>query len=261
MYKKKKQSPFSGKLRRSPGQKLHEDLQDVVYDDLLVSMLMITFLIALGLYEWFLYLFHSPRSPWIITIIALITIPYFLIRIFKGHRRTEELRLGRDGEKYVGQKLEELRALGAEIFHDIPADGFNLDHVVLAPSGIYCIETKSRSKKGSSSIRYDGKELYFGKAAPDSAPIEQVQAESRWLKNLLFDLAEKRYNVQPVLIFPTWYIEYMTDTSNAQIWVMNENYFLEHLKKEAERFSSEELRKIASLLRLYLKQKEAPSNT
>jgi hypothetical protein len=40
--------------------------------------------------------------------------------------------LGREGELIVAESLEKLRALGAHAFHDIPAAGFNLDHVLLS---------------------------------------------------------------------------------------------------------------------------------
>ena len=42
--------------------------------------------------------------------------------------------------------LQRLRADGAQIFHDVPADGFNLDHVVVADKGIFVIETKTWSR-------------------------------------------------------------------------------------------------------------------
>lgn len=35
---------------------------------------------------------------------------------------------------------------GVRFFHDVPADGFNLDHVVISPRWIYVIETKTISK-------------------------------------------------------------------------------------------------------------------
>lgn len=51
--------------------------------------------------------------------------------------RQRRLKLGSDGAKVVAELLERLRALGAEVIHDIPADQFNLDHVVTSPRGIF----------------------------------------------------------------------------------------------------------------------------
>jgi hypothetical protein len=58
----------------------------------------------------------------------------------------EHLLLALTGERAVGQFLEEkLRPLGYHILNDLPGDGFNLDHVIIGPTGIYCVETKTRS--------------------------------------------------------------------------------------------------------------------
>jgi hypothetical protein len=46
-------------------------------------------------------------------------------------RRGEELdnlRTGYDAELAVGQELDRLMRQGTIVFHDFPADGFNLDH-------------------------------------------------------------------------------------------------------------------------------------
>ena len=49
--------------------------------------------------------------------------------------KVRALQLGRDGERAVGQFLEQqLLSEGARVIHDIPADGFNLDHVVISPA-------------------------------------------------------------------------------------------------------------------------------
>ena len=42
--------------------------------------------------------------------------------------------------------LEDLRAQGYAVFHDIPGDGFNVDHALIGPAGIFAIETKTRAK-------------------------------------------------------------------------------------------------------------------
>ena len=89
----------------------------------------------------------SPPRPWFYTILAVVVVGYTVFRSVKTIRKVRQLKLGRDGEKVVGQFLEELRAKGATVFHDIPANGFNVDHVVISPKGIYIIETKTYRKR------------------------------------------------------------------------------------------------------------------
>lgn len=66
--------------------------------------------------------------------------------------------MGRDGEKVVGQLLTQFIADDAYVFHDIPCNGFNIDHVVIHPNGIFVIETKTYAKplKGRSELVHEG---------------------------------------------------------------------------------------------------------
>jgi hypothetical protein len=101
-------------------------------------------------------------------------------------RKLQQLRLGRDGERAVGQYLERLREGGGQVFHDIPADRFNLDHVVISTHGIYAIETKTWTKPWpKATITVDGDKLLVAGRVPDRNPIEQASAAARWLEQLL----------------------------------------------------------------------------
>ncbi|HEX9145591.1 MAG TPA: nuclease-related domain-containing protein, partial [Candidatus Binatia bacterium] len=59
---------------------------------------------------------------------------------FRVKRDVKALRLGRNGERDVGQKLEPLRKHGYQVFHDIIGDGFNIDHVLIGPAGIFTVQ-------------------------------------------------------------------------------------------------------------------------
>ena len=55
---------------------------------------------------------------------------YSIYKVQKIRPKIHALKVGREGEKVVGQSLEELRSCGAIVLHDIMADGFNVDHIV-----------------------------------------------------------------------------------------------------------------------------------
>ncbi|MBN1547047.1 MAG: NERD domain-containing protein [Syntrophaceae bacterium] len=54
-------------------------------------------------------------------------------------------RLGYEGEMATGQELNMLMLEGYHVFHDFPADRFNIDHIVVSPNGVIAIETKAKS--------------------------------------------------------------------------------------------------------------------
>lgn len=100
------------------------------------------FVVILALLEWWQLYAKSPPTPKTYSVIALIMICLTTWKLSNKFSRIRNIKLGRDGERDVGQFLERLRENGAKIFHDIPGDGFNLDHVVVHSSGVYVIETK-----------------------------------------------------------------------------------------------------------------------
>jgi len=71
-----------------------------------------------------------PPQPVPLTLIACAFVAYAAYRFVSIRPQLRSLRLGREVELIVGQLLEKLRVKDFLVFHDIPGDGFNIDHVV-----------------------------------------------------------------------------------------------------------------------------------
>lgn len=142
------------KLLRLPGEHLREQL-DEMNDTLAESVFvgLIVPLLVLGLPFLFLRWLPASSLPWLLLLLVAGFIMSFVIRVRRLIQLKQEqrnLRLGLMGERLVAEHLADLRTQGFHIFHDLPAQGankaFNLDHVVVGPSGVFVIETKARSK-------------------------------------------------------------------------------------------------------------------
>ena len=151
-------SPIKDKPLKNPGESLDKQIIDILNDEIDIYLLIPLFLMAMAMMEWIHWYTKSPPSPWLYSFVALIAVLYSTVKIIRAMKRIKTLKQGRDGEKAVGQYLELLRENGAKVFHDIPAKGFNLDHVVICKSGVYVIETKTFSKpdKGEAKIIFNG---------------------------------------------------------------------------------------------------------
>jgi len=53
---------------------------------------------------------------------------------------------GKEGEKFVRDELEPLIKLDYHIFNDVPGEGFNIDFLVVGPTGVYVVEVKNPKK-------------------------------------------------------------------------------------------------------------------
>jgi Nuclease-related domain len=75
----------------------------------------------------------------------------------------------------VGLYLERLRAEGADVFHDVPSENFNIDHVVLSLHGFFAVETKTRSNPtcGDARVALTEEGLLVNGFRPDRDPMSR----------------------------------------------------------------------------------------
>jgi hypothetical protein len=226
------QSPLKAKPLRNPGDSVDEEIRRWTDDRAIEPLWFAGGFFLIAAMEWFGYLTHSPRRPLLFTAVALIAIGFaaWRVRVILG--KVKQLKLGRDGERCVGQFLERLRDGGGQVLHDIPGEGFNLDHVVISPHGLYVVETKTVSKPSpKATITVEGDSLRVAGRIPDRNPIEQVTAAARWLERLLENSTGKRFPVRGVVVYPGWFVEQRS--SRGPVWVLEPKMLPGFIEQEA----------------------------
>jgi hypothetical protein len=218
-------SPLKAKPLRLPGQSVQEAIDDLLWNETSPYIAIALAMTLVASFEWLAVLRHLPRQPWTYSGIAVLTIALTTVKVWRVRARVQQLKLGRDGERVVGQYLERLRAEGADVFHDVPGDRFNIDHVVLSVHGFYAVETKTRSKptRGDARVTLTEEGLLVNGFRPDRDPLVQAQAGARWLSQLLEETTGKRFPVRAVVLFPGWFVEPMSNAwrlSPEKPWVL-----------------------------------------
>lgn len=252
-----RKSPLEDPPLRNPGQSLEEEIQRRFDDDLMPFFLASLVCVSFAVFEWWRYYHPAPLNPWIPTAMAVLLVAYSVARIVGLRPAIRNLRLGIDGEKTVGQSLEELRASGAMVFHDVVAKDFNVDHIVVSPKGIFVIETKTRSKPKSrgATVKYDGKKVLVDGMAPSRDPIQQVKANSSWVQELIWESTGKSFPVKPVVLFPGWYVETLSPAAHNKVWVLNPKCLLSFMQHERADIPPEDVKLIAYHLSRYIRTK------
>jgi hypothetical protein len=215
-------SPLKGKPLRNPGQSLDLEIDELLNDKILGSLLLPAGFWVFALIQWYLESMHAKNMAiWFACTAVLFSI-WSAVRFTGLRRRLRALRLGRDGERAVGQFLEDLRKHGAQVFHDIPGDKFNLDHVVISGHGVFVVETKTRSKPTPDArVTLNNGELRLAGYRPERDPIRQVQAQISWLTDTLEESTGKRFPVRGALVFPGWYVAPELKNAFDKIWVIS----------------------------------------
>lgn len=220
--------PISQKLLRPPGESLRKKVEQLdEYAPMQFAVVtLIWCLCLLGMFH--LQKILAPNS-WsvlftILGIGVLIAIAgaWWINRYFT---KVTNYSLGFFGERVVGEGLNQLLRDGCHVFHDFPADPkWNIDHIIVAPSGVYAVETKARRKrKGQKGkpehvIIYDGDTLSFPHAEQNRYGLDQVIANAKWLSGYLSGAIGEKVWVDPILTFPGWWIERRAKVSTVQVF-------------------------------------------
>jgi hypothetical protein len=213
------QSPLKAKPLRVPGQSLDEQIDSLVNDYMACYVLAAALFLMIASMEWLAYLRHIPRFPMLYSVVAAAAVGVAAWRFFVVRSEVRRLRLGRDGERSVGQFLERLREAGGQVFHDVPGQDFNLDHVVICPHGIFAIETKTWKKPWPQArITVEGDTLRVAGQTPLCDPVSQVTAASRWLACELEKSTGKRFAIRGVVVFPGWFVDQAS--ARGSVWVL-----------------------------------------
>jgi len=174
-------------------------------------------------------LLSRGKSFWLVTIlcfIAAIGLGYVAIRRFR--RLVEPMHVGLHGERAVAFVLRDLERQGYSVFHDVPSlkrpNEANIDHVVIGPTGIYAIETKTIRKRGSQhTIEFNEQGLSIDGHVLQSNPIPQARAVADDLVHILDRFAGQKCPVQPAVALPGWFVRADKNPWDQPIWVVNHN--------------------------------------
>jgi hypothetical protein len=220
LNRRQERPPVAEKLLRAPGESLRRKIER--FDDKLLFHLVGSALVPLlvmvtGL--WVIDRLSANVQPWALggVLVLLAAVLYFSARwLMRVLNQRRDYYLGYYGERVVGEVLDGLRAKGFRVFHDVPASEasptFDIDHVVVGPSGIFAIETKTR-RRGKArpgfdehKIIFDGQQLVYP-WGEDFHGLNQARDHGIWLENWVVQILGRRVPIVPVLVFPGWWVE------------------------------------------------------
>ncbi len=222
-------SPLKDRPLNLPGQSVDTALDEFVENHFLLPLVIVFTLTMVAMWEWYASVRHLPRQPRTFACLSVVAVMALAGYWRLKWNKAKALRLGRDGERAVGQFLDTHVVADATVFHDVPTSYGNVDHVVICSRGIYAVETKTRTKpvKGDARVVVDSDRLLIAGNAPDRDPIIQAQACARSLREV------KAFDVRPVVVFPGWFIVDQRP-AGAPVWVLEPKQLPGWMMREAQ---------------------------
>lgn len=188
---------------------------DDLFDE--AGILMLTVMLTSYFAGIFLLFFPQFLRPSAGLAGALAIVAISLAVVWRGTRlvvKSWDYRLGSKGERVVAQVLHELLSINYRVFHDIPFDGYNIDHIVVGQNGVFVIETKTRRKRKAVRgqpqhvVVLDGSALVWPSGARDSESVAQAERNGRSVAEWLGKATGKPVKCLPVLTVPGWWVEW-----------------------------------------------------
>lgn len=214
--RRNRRSPLSAKLLRGPGETLRRELDNMGTDlSGYLAVLMALPILVFAIHVSQSYFGGTPETAtrWLLSgITAAGAIAFLFFKLCRLSRLRFELQHGLEAEIAMGQELDQLMREGAVVFHDFPAEGFNIDHVVLTRGGMFAVETKGRMKpdrgggRKDATVRLEGEVIVFPDWQ-DNKTLEQAKRQAKWLAKWISSAVGESIPVMPVVALPGWFVD------------------------------------------------------
>jgi hypothetical protein len=248
-------SPIKANPLRQPGQSVREQQNDLLSDKLVPIATIIFMLWFVAALEWAWLSSGLRPDPLFWTGFAALITLYGMARAWPLIRRLRYLALGYEGERVVGEFLDRLRILGYRVYHDVPGEGGNIDHVIISTRGIYTIETKAPAPaKGAGKARYDGNAVSLNGGPADPAPVIRARAQAAQLKRLIREITDRRFTVRPLVVYPGWSIEYGEEAHASDVRVLSPKGLYKWIEREPTTIPPEAARDAALRLAAHIRK-------
>jgi hypothetical protein len=203
--------PIDDLPRRPAGEALRLKLE-TLDEKISIELLCLNLFPAMMAISWLGQSSHGWRTGLFFLGLTFGASAFFGGRLLRTFRTRANYRLGYEGERFVGEALNRLLNQGFEVYHDVPFDDFNIDHVLVGTRGVFIVETKTRrmplSAAGTkqSKVQFDGQRLLWPRGK-DCCGIEQSLRNAKTLALWLGSACGEKCWVTPILTLPGWMVE------------------------------------------------------
>lgn len=227
------------------------------WNRLMVIFLIFSIIFIFIVIRWVSSFFH-PSTYLFWSAIAIVYSLFgfsFLKYLDDRHNRNEDTwGRGYDAEEVVATGLA---ALGPDykLVHDVSKglNRGNIDHLLIGPTGLFAIETKSNRNR-MIAFNFKGKD-FLGSLARDF--IRQAARNAYWAHQFIKDQAGLDIYAQGLVIRPFNRDQILPSNAPNQVPILDGRSFENYIKNNDRRLSAEEINKIFDLFRNHKRRTDA----
>jgi len=157
-------------------------------------------------------------------------------------KRARDADRGARAEEVVAERLASLPE-GYHAFHDLAFEGFNIDHVIVGPGGIFLVETKSHREE----VTARGDILLLNGKQPTKNFLNQAWSQTYQLRDLLKTHTSREWKIKPVLCFTRAFVKVRGPVKGVE--VLNKKYLAAYLSGQPQILGTEEIETVTRIMR------------
>lgn len=243
--KKKKRTPLPA-VRRRAGQSLREEWDRLIDDSLPICVFGPAMIWFAGLVLLINEQSSRPLNSRFWFGMAVVATGLAALRLLRLVPQARNLVRGERGELKVAEMLEDLRPAGYRAFHDIVRDGFNIDHVLVGPAGVFAIETKFRSGRGEITFR-NGEGIFVDGRPEEKDSLKQARGNAAEIRKFIKENCALDPWVGAVVVFVgDWRVK--DDWRNTDARVFTPERLVRHVASQQPVLTRREIALITSHL-------------
>jgi hypothetical protein len=227
----------------------------ILFEEIIIWIFAVGMIGIFTALEWLRWSRTMPPHPFVATTIFLLLGIFVVAHIKRVKGKLRNYNLGLLGERYVAERLNELREDGYYIIHDIPCGRMNIDHVLVGPAGVFTIETKMARKDVDrlNEITHTEKGVMTnGKRGWGQKAVWEATKEAEYLQEILHTDGSEVPSIQPVVLYPGWFVK---DDCSRKVWVLNDLYFLKKISSLSSVLSKENVQVLRRKIEAYAREK------
>jgi hypothetical protein len=229
-------------VRRTAGQSIRDEKERLTDNRLIPFYFSCVFAWLLWAWEEF----NARVDPKLLLCLAIVVTGVTAIIFGRLFRKFRNLNRGERGERKVAELLDDLRESGYRIVHDIVGNGFNIDHVVIGPAGVFAVETKYRSGWGEIEFR-NGEGLFVGGRKEENDPLSQARGNAKAVNQLIKEMCGLYKWVTPLVVFVgDWKIKNKWRDTDTRVFSTDQ--VVRYFEDQQPELKRSEIRLIASHL-------------
>ena len=239
-----------GAMNRAGGYSYREAMSRDIWAIVIVSCVMGIFLSVTMLAS----LIHSKPLFWALVVLVASAALSARVLIYQGNNYF----LGHLGERAVGDELDKVVARPQwRVFHNFDIGFGDIDHIIVCPKGVFCVETKTLRKhpdKTEKIIFRDGALWRNDIAQLDNPdPIKQAKRNAANLHSYMDrecykPEGEKTDFVASIIAFPDWGVEIIHGHHDKDVVPCNPKAIGQVLSSRPDKLSSKQIERICVAL-------------